>query len=199
MARSDPKLRTAIRHNRLLFENLTFAVRGMGKKVLGSAAGAALKTAMSTGNTVHDSSRAAANWDLQIGGANPYGRSESQLAPKKYGDPTYGIGERGWSGLMAGDVIMNKLGKYGCNPQTGEMAEGGWVWNQLKIGQKGVVSVKLFNPVTKYTEYGNNAIVGLSQLRTDVAGNAKAIAKIAAFKAVKEINKQLKFPATYRP
>jgi hypothetical protein len=198
MAYQD-RLRAATRRNETLFKSLKAEVQGLGKKVLGDMIAASLAEAMRNG-TKHDSSRAAANWDVQVGGANPYGRSTTELAPKEYHDTEYQIGGRGSGGSEKGGAIAEKLHRYGCdstsNPER--MIQGGWLWSALKIGESGNIQAHLFNPVTQYGPYGDNAIKGLEELRRSVAKKAKTGADLAAFRATKEIAKKLRFPETYK-
>ena len=195
MAYQD-RLRTAVRRNETLFKSLKAEVPGLGKKVLGGMVAAALAEAMRNG-TKHDSSRAAANWDVNVGGANPYGRSTTALAPKEYNDATYHIGTKGSGGSEAGGVIAEKLHWYGCDSKNNTMLQGGWLWNALKIGQPGNIQAHLFNPVTQYGPYGDNAIVGLTELRSSVAFKVRTGADLAAFKAVKDIAIKFRFPVTH--
>ena len=197
MAYQD-RLRTAVRRNETLFKSLKAEVPGLGKKVLGGMVAAALAEAMRNG-TKHDSSRAAANWDVNVGNANPYGRTTTELAPKEYNDTTYQIGTRGSDGNEANNAIAEKLHRYGCdsktNPET--MLQGGWLWDALKIGKPGNVQAHLFNPVTRLGPYGDNAIIGLEELRSSVKDKVRNGADLAAFKAVKDIAIKFRFPVTY--
>ena len=71
------------------------------------------------------------------------------------------------------------------------------MWDALKIGKPGNVQAHLFNPVTRLGPYGDNAIIGLSELRGEVAKRVRGAADVAAFKAVKEIAIKFRFPVTH--
>jgi hypothetical protein len=188
---TDRKVRAALRHNNTLFASLTNAVSGLGKKTLAAASAAALSGAMTNRNTKHDSSRAAANWDLEVGHSNPYGKSVSGgLNPSQYHDQEFGVGGRGDQGSNQGQVAEIKAQRYGYSGYGANttVSENSWLYNALGVGQKGRPAVYLFNPVSTVKGYAENALTGAAQVASTLAPGAKAAGKIAAFEEARRIS-----------
>ena len=139
----------ARRNTEVYFMRLSKWFDGLGKLGTATMAASALETAMRKreGETKHDSSRAAANWDINVGGVNPYGRKTNKLDPKNYGEK--GVGQKGDDGKNAGAVRSKKRQKYGYKYNQGapEPAPGGWLWDAIGVGKLGTKSVHLFNPI----------------------------------------------------
>ena len=198
MARPDAARRRAIKNNQAIFQSLTREVQGyLGKKTAVGMAAGALVAAMET--TKHDSSRAAANWELNVGGSNPYGKGSGGLNPSEYFDGTYGIGGRNTGGVLEGQVIKFKLASYGV-AENGEVAEGGWLYTKAGVGKLGTPAIKLWTPITTIPNYAKNALGdGYSALKTEVEKRARNGAKIAALEAAKEmIGRVRRSGGTYR-
>ena len=169
---------SAIKHNTSLFDRLRKAVVGEAPKFAAVASAAALYSAMNE-YTVHDSSKAAANWDLQVNGSNPYGKSTSQIEPGAYADKvpsyssTYGIGNRGDSGVNAEAVINIKAHKYGFvagGSNVVTLAKGGWLFNSVKGNKNSIIY--LFNPIGKYGPYRHSAIPDFSSFAAQLEAMA---------------------------
>jgi len=202
----DWRQRLAARNNKTVFKSLTNSFNGLGKKTLGTGAAAALEAAMRKGITNHDSSRAAANWDVNIGGNNPYKRSTSELAPKYYAShrtegaairSRYEIGERGDRGKNAGNMASRKRKRYGYTRAGGDenvkVREGSWIYNNLNIGKPGRPPVQLFNPIMgMIPPYAVRAFPGFDKFKTSVLSMIVSSAKPVVFEEVDRINKALR-------
>lgn len=147
-------LERAMRNNELFAMNLKQGLEAIPKKVLGVLAATALDRAIR--KTKHDSSRAAANWDLSIGGAG----IRQALSPSSYkqsGGSWGDIGERYDAGSFEATVLGAKAMFYGYGEAGAggggesvflEPEKGGRIASSLRIGQSGEApSVYLFNPV----------------------------------------------------
>lgn len=139
--------------NDLFTANLTAAIRGFGKHALGALAAEALHMAIMDG-TKHDSSRAAANWDLAFSGRN----MRTNLDPAHYmnssrkGEDTSlaPIGFRGDDGANKQAVWDYKQMVYGIQHANGfySAKKGGWIRDELGIGLPNQPPrVELFNPI----------------------------------------------------
>lgn len=202
----DWRLRKAIKNNEVVFKSLTNSFLLLGKKSLGTGAAAALETAMSSPNTKHDSSRAAANWDVNIGGSNPYGRQPNELAPKLYANQPgsnsgsrYKIGKRRDEGKNEAVMKSRKRRRYGYkkggrgDASTAIVAENSWIYNQLNIGRPGKPAVHLFNPILgKYALYASRAFPGYTEVLASIQQRAVGSAKILALEEVQKMNAKIR-------
>jgi hypothetical protein len=138
-----------LKENGIYVANITAAIKSVPKYVLGALAANALLQVISMG-TKHDSSRAAANWDLAI---SSYAPVRTYLHPLAYGEssPTFGrIGEKGSAGEFKGQVLRYKQTFYGIGPVPGGVYQakpGGLLYNAMGIGKQGTPRVDLFNPI----------------------------------------------------
>ena len=136
MVMSSAAYRRAIeKKNEGFFQSMISAIHKSGKVVAGTMAAEALITAMN--NTKHDSSRAAANWEINVGGVNPVGHDPTVLNPEKYEDASAAIGTRHSEGAFKGRAIGRKKVRYGIKGKAGQdvtLGENGWLWRALEIG-----------------------------------------------------------------
>ena len=201
----DKRARTAIRRNETVFLRLTRSFNDLGKRVAGVGAAAALETVMTKGTgTIHDSSRAAANWDININNINPYRRPTDALSPKYYKDDPnstdttkYAIGNRGDGGKNAGAMMGRKRQRYGYTQAGGgadvKVKEGSWIFNQLQLGKPGMPAIHLFNPIAgRIPQYAINAFPGFEALYDSIQDRVVNSANLAAFEQIKKINYELR-------
>lgn len=202
-------LERAMRNNELFAMNLKQGLEAIPKKVLGVLAATALDRSIR--KTKHDSSRAAANWDLSIGG---YGLRQD-LSPSSYkqsGASWGSIGERYDAGAFEATVLGAKALFYGYGESgkggAGESVflepeKGGRLASSLRIGQSGEApSVYLFNPVMSMANarmdksghtYAYNAFFG-SEAGPDVAqSTVQLVGNGYVPYLVKQINQQVKW------
>jgi hypothetical protein len=145
MAHDLERLRRAQKNNELFAANLKDGLKAMPKLVLGVTAATALDRAIR--ETKHDSSRAAANWDLSFGGSGV----RTSLSPSAYGERP--AGQRGDRGTNENVVLAHKVMYYGYAPVDGgsglfEPEAGMRLYKSLRIGLSGEApAVILFNPV----------------------------------------------------
>ena len=154
-------------HNQAFADSLKAKMVGYAKLIQSEIAAIALDNAIR--NTVKDSGRAAANWNLSFGtGAVP-----EQLSPSKYNQSgqSYGtIGQRD-SRVDGEDIRSAKGSYYGYDKKTGTIDRGfihtvqgldgvlGWSIRQMiGVGKGGAVkTVFLYNPVIQIDRYASNA------------------------------------------
>lgn len=192
----DWRFREAIKKNETFFFRLTKAFDFLGKDVLATAAAASLEVAMR--ETLHDSARASANWDINVRNANPYGRKPDQLDPKDYEDSKYGVGkrgdrEKGRASTNAATVASKKRQKYGYTIRGSanvDVKPGGWLYDTIGVGKIGTAGVHLFNPImTMIPRYSYNAFQATI---TEIEGKAKIeganAASVRVGKFIKEAN-----------
>jgi hypothetical protein len=196
----DWRYKQAVRRNEVFFIRLTRAFQSLGKKTLATAAAASLEAAMEDDNTKHDSSRAAANWQLNVGNVNPYGVSPNEMHPKEYG--RYGVGQRGDAGAQAAQVKSRKRQKYGYLKGGGgadvKVKERGWLWNAIGVGEKGTPGVHLFNPLLGAVKrrdgsgasYAENAFPGF--VEADATKKAKIASTAVVVENIKELNAEIR-------
>jgi len=140
----------ALRNNGIFVANLSNDLRGLGKDVIGALAATSLLTAIDA--TKHDSSRAAANWDIAVSGRLPI---RTNLVPLKYGErgDRFGkIGTKHSAGQAARIVRFYKQTYYGLQPVVGarnlwQVNRNGVLFNALGLGKQGTPMVELFNPI----------------------------------------------------
>ena len=158
MAKPDAEYRRAVKNNEAFFVSLTRAVYRSGKVVAGTMAARALVAAMD--NTYHDSSRAAANWELEVDGANARGHKSDTFMPDTYGDSSSAIGWRDSAGEYKGMVIGRKKTNYGITGKGTDavMGKGGWLWRAIRVGEKGTPAIKLWSPLGMIPAYARNAL-----------------------------------------
>lgn len=132
--------------NKLFLMNFSAALKGAGKLALGVAAAEGLHMAI-TEATKHDSSRAAANWDLGF-----RGNVRQTLQPARYGENPAGF--RGDEGMNKERVWAYKTMVYGIEKKSTNFGrwwapiEGQRLWSELGIGQLGgTPRVDLYNPL----------------------------------------------------
>ena len=157
---SGGKSALILRRNQVFADNLSSVLRGLPKKVLGVAAASALNRAIEL--TVHDSSRAAANWNLKIGaGALPTADSMESWDPQRYKTPP--IGDRGDSGRNKAAVLAYKAAFYGYAQDASGLqipTPEGKLSKLLRIGQSGgAPAVHIYNPIysPRWGPYVTNA------------------------------------------
>lgn len=144
-----------IRENEMYIHNLKQYLYGIPKKAAGVVAATMLHKAMDREKTVHDSSRAAANWNLVFGSSPP----PAEWDPKVYNQ--HPIGDRGDNGKNAAAVMEYKQGYYGYH-WDGKFAtpkEGGKIHSALRVGKGGSLpQIHLYNPIfTAQSDYTKNA------------------------------------------
>jgi hypothetical protein len=189
-AETDKRVRSAIKNNNAVFLALTRQVQRLGKKTLAAMSAAALDGAMESDSTKHDSSRAAANWHLVVGGQTPYGSVSSGLNPSEYEDARFDIGKRGDEGKKKPDVINQKRHAYayeGSGTAT-RATQGGWLYDAIGVGKSGTPGVHLYNAVTTDPKYARNALPGYAELKAEVDVAVRESGKLAAFEAAREIS-----------
>jgi len=202
-------LERAMRNNELFAMNLKQGLEAIPKKVLGVLAATALERAIR--KTKHDSSRAAANWDLAIGGVG----IRYHLSPAEYKQSVEvggQIGGRHYEGAYETSVLNAKATFYGYGEPSGVTAGDGVLLeperglrlhSQLRIGQSGEApSVYLFNPVMSMANarmdtlgrtyayhafFGSEAGPEIAQSTVQMVGNGYIP------KLVKQINQQVKW------
>ena len=154
-------------HNQAFADSLKAKMTGYAKLIQSEIVAIALDNAI--WNTVKDSGRAAANWNLSFGtGAVP-----DQLNPSKYNQTgqSYGtIGKR--NSRVDGESIRDAKGShYGYRKDEGTIDKGyihtvqgldgvlGWSIRQMiGVGRAGAVkTVFLYNPVIQVDNYAYNA------------------------------------------
>jgi len=135
--------------NDIFAANLSLAVKGMGKYVLGAFAAEALMEAINS--TKHDSSRAGANWNLSIGHKD----MNADLSPHDYnqfGSSWGEIGTKGSKGTYKPYVLAVKAMYWGISHPDGSAIyhaeKGGRLHDALGLGRGGTApNVTLFNPI----------------------------------------------------
>ena len=146
----NAELIEALRNNGIYVANLTAALRGLPKDIAGALAATALM--MAVDSTKHDSSRAAANWDLAVSGKMAVRTNLDPLMYGESGDRFGRIGKKGTAGRAASLVRSYKKMFYGLRQVPGmpglwQAARGGILYEALGIGQAGTPRVDLYNPI----------------------------------------------------
>lgn len=223
-------LNKAMENNSLYLKVITRMFLGLGKEALGVGAATLLDCATrerAGGGTLNvDSGRAIANWDLQIGGTNPFGREQTVLDPptpmskggSKYADSRAfesGLGTRESHGVPAKDHVPKlKAVAYGYTIKAGktELETGGWIHTKLGIGVRvdqspsQTKAVHLFNPILGAVvnkdgygrRYATNAFPGM-ETPTAVANATRGVVLENARWKVEQIIKSVKdVKVTYR-
>jgi hypothetical protein len=203
-------LERAMRNNELFAMNLKQGLEAIPKKVLGVLAATALDRSIR--KTKHDSSRAAANWDLSIGGTG----IRQALSPSSYkqsGDSWGDIGERYDAGdyenfVLAAKALFYGYGEPGVTARGSESVflepeKGGRLASSLRIGQSGEApSVYLFNPVMTMANarmdkaghtYAYNAFFGSEAGPEMAQSTVQMIGNGYVPYLVKQINQQVKW------
>lgn len=156
----------AVRQNEYYAQALSQGVLGLGKQVLARYAADALDLAVR--ETVHDSSRAAANWDLAFSGEG----LRDHLAPAEYGTPPIGYrgdGKDGGKNGNVANVLAWKADYYGYQFSQGGsvVAKNGTIGRAIKMCEWGTPPrVQLFNPIfsEEKRNYAKHAFKGYSQI-----------------------------------
>ena len=150
-------LKLAQKKNEMLAANLKASMHGMPKRALGIFAASVLDMAIK--ETLHDSSRFAANWELSFGTNN----LREKVFPFEYGQTTPSAGTIGSreSGGAARDAVTGaKQVYYGYSPANSTgisiVNEGGRIYEWLNLGGnwlKRTLSpapkVQLYNPLLR--------------------------------------------------
>ena len=153
---NQTSLRSAEKHNEVFFNQLLHDLGGFGKEITAVGAASALDVAVTSaalgGGTKYDSGRAAANWDLEVGGKTRRSGSTGELTPAKYGESYHGVGRRGSGGVPSASKIPSiKALQYGYQTTMGQspvdIEPNRWLWNAIGIGQPGRVAVSIYNPI----------------------------------------------------
>jgi hypothetical protein len=131
-----------VKKNSAYAEKLNTLLKGLPKKALAVYAATALDNAIR--HTKHDSSRAAANWNLEFGN----GGVPTTWNPSLYG--THPVGQRGSGGTYEMATIAYKANFYGYSAE-GEFkvpTATGKISKMIGVGQKGTAPVvRLYNPI----------------------------------------------------
>lgn len=144
-------MQAVFRRNHMFAMNFKKQMGSVTKQVMGTAIAYTLHKAVLA--TYHDSSRAAANWNIAFGGTAP-----AQIwDPKKYleSGPSFGtIGEKGDKRGEAGldqAIAGYKSFYYGYEADGGfgvTLSKGGRIWTELGIGEfKTPPKVIIYNPI----------------------------------------------------
>lgn len=135
--------KTVVKQNEMFIMNLTQGLKDMPRQILNIAAAEALDMAVNEG-TKHDSSRAAANWDLEL----PARPIRHTMAPYSYGE--HPAGQRYDAGANKQAVWEYKKMVYGI--EMTKTPYGSWM--QGKEGQalassisSSTSQVSLYNPI----------------------------------------------------
>jgi hypothetical protein len=194
------------------FYKMTTFLFGLGKEALAEMAAASLDLAVKPqpeGGTKHDSGRAAANWDLLIGGGNPFSRSTSQLDPDVTPAAAYGVGERGSKGAVSASAVPKiKAAAYGYTVSGNQVAvtNGGWLHQAIGVGKPGTPQVALFNPILFAIKapdgsgktYAENAFPGLDAAMSSIDKKAGEAASVFVLYKVAEFNREFRKGAITR-
>ena len=141
-------IRADMAKNGIFVANLTASIKSVPEYVTAALAANSLVQVIMA--TKHDSSRAAANWNLSVSnvGLHPF------LNPTDYfetGDSWGQIGGRGDLGANAETVREYKMMYYGISKSASstlyQVDKGGRIFNQLGVGQEGYYRIDLFNPI----------------------------------------------------
>lgn len=150
-------LKLAQKKNEMLAANLKASMHGMPKRVLGIFSASVLDMAIK--ETLHDSSRFAANWELSFGTNN----LREKVFPSEYGQttPSAGtIGSRDAGGAERDAVTGAKRVYYGYSKANSAgismIDEGGRIYEWLNLGGSGLKrtltptpKVQLYNPLMR--------------------------------------------------
>ena len=141
-------IREAMAKNGIFVANLSASLRSVPKYVTAALAANSLVNVILA--TKHDSSRAAANWNLSVSGVGLH----TFLDPAYYheaGESWGTIGGRGDLGANEETVLRYKMMYYGISKSASstlfEVDKGGRIFNQLGVGQQGNYRIDLFNPI----------------------------------------------------
>ena len=138
----------ALDKNGVFVANISAALRGIPKRVVGALAATALVEAVE--KTKHDSSRAAANWQIAIHGS----KVRSTLEPARYeeeGDRWGITGQKGDKGFLRDVVLSYMRTYYGISPGVGKWYEpdaNGLLGYDLAAHRfSRTPKIELFNPI----------------------------------------------------
>jgi hypothetical protein len=144
-------MQAVFRRNHMFAMNFKKQMGSVTKQVMGTAIAYALHKAVLA--TYHDSSRAAANWNIAFGGTAP----AQTWYPDEYletGSNFGSIGEKGSKrGESGGDYAIAgyKSFYYGYEADGGSgvtLSKGGRIWKELGIGEfKTPPKVIIYNPI----------------------------------------------------
>lgn len=190
--------------NRQYIENLKKVIGTVGKKAYGEFIANALHNVVK--ETVKDSGRAAANWNLSFGGVSMMSEWDPKEYKQTYNEGKGPIGDRGdrhkKTATKAQIVWYYKGFHYGYVLSGKELilVPHGRIVQNLKIGQPGnPPAVYLYNPIfgPANAYYSNNAFK--SELTGDsiTAGiDSKVAGSIP--RLIRETAMEYKFPLTYK-
>ena len=200
-------LEVQLKKNRQYIENLKKVIGAVGKKAYGEFVASVLDNVVR--ETVKDSGRAAANWNLSFGSV----AMTASWDPKAYKQTYNGvasIGDRGDKGSGASEAIAYYKGfHYGYSEYKREMElkKDGRIYQALKIGQPGTPpTIYLYNPIfdVQYGSYPDNAFKSALRGGAQTVG-ADAIDPITGRniasrlpRLIRETAMEYKFPLTYK-
>ena len=190
-------MEVTFRENKAYIQNLKKFLNTVSKKVYAEGVATVLHRVVT--ETVKDSGRAAANWNISFGGAP----SSTVWDPKHYGDsfPGGSIGHRGDKG--SAPIAEYKGFHYGYKPDGANvtLTPTGRISQAIKPGQGGAAPAAfLFNPIMNTSKeafhYANNAFkTGLTEGGTmTVAITSELAGKIPSI--IHETSRELRFPLT---
>lgn len=172
----------ALKNNQAFAVKLNESVRFLPKKVLGYYAATAINSAIDEKVTKHDSSRAAANWNLSFGNTIPPSVWDPKEYEQSFNASGETIGTRGAAGTFAETVKRVKSAYYGYVPEGKfqRPVPNGLIHTSLRIGKFAVAPVVyLYNPIlsTGSSNYADNAWPGSSDF---TSGQAIGISELAS-------------------
>jgi hypothetical protein len=189
------------KNNVAVIANLRKVVDGVAKKAYGEFCASVLDSVIR--ETVKDSGRAAANWNLSFfSSVIPPG-----LDPKDYGQ-TYngGPGAVGYrddkknGGIAAAAVAGYKAFYYGYESAGGTvtLSNSGLISQRLGIGKPGrPPTVHLYNTVAEEAQYSENAFLTVGGATTNLAGITSRIqGRIPQI--IRDMSQETRFPNTYK-
>lgn len=194
-------LEVTFKQNRQYIENLKKVVGAVSKKAYGEFIANALHRVVV--ETVKDSGRAAANWNVSFGGV----MMTQAWDPEKYGQAYNGgpgsIGDRGDKGSgPASQVPYYKGFHYGYTVGRDgvQLVPNDKIYRALKIGEAGTPpAAYIYNPIfdPKFFRYANNAFKsGLSDSSVTVELDSKVAGSLP--RLIRETAAEFKFPLTYK-
>ena len=202
-ARGAGGLEVQFKKNRLYIENLKKVIGAVGKKVYGEYIAEALHRAVT--ETVKDSGRAAANWNISFGSAP----MTAGMDPSKYGqafnEGAGHVGQRGDRKEVRGSktppIAQYKGFYYGYRfDEAGtSLIKDGRIHQTLGIGRSGTPPTAfLYNPIysPELAPYAKNAFLAKFSESSMSGAAAEINAKIP--KIVRETAMELRFPLTYK-
>jgi hypothetical protein len=162
-------LKLAQKNNEMFAANLKQSMRGMPKRALGIFSATVLD--MAVRETLHDSSRFAANWELSFGSHN----LREQVSPSEYGETTPSAGTiagRKAGGSAKAGVLEAKSVYYGYSASNvaglKKVDEGGRIYEWLNLG--GNWLTRMLTPAPKVQLY--NPLMRGDKMWVDGAGNS---------------------------